>query len=92
MSQHTLKHTSKFASAASAHASQVEILSPGSCDQTRQGPSQGTRRSTLIKRMMSFAAVAGLVLALAPAAPTPFLPLSDLLSDALKDATPKANS
>jgi hypothetical protein len=68
MSKHTLKHTSKFATAASAHAGQVEILSPGSCDQTRPSPSQSTRRSTMTKHMMSIAAVAVLVFALAPEA------------------------
>ena len=39
----------------------------------------------MFKQMMGLLVLAGLVLALAPAAPTPFLPISDLLSDALKD-------
>ena len=39
----------------------------------------------ILKQMMGLLVLAGLVLALAPAAPTPFLPISDFLSDALKD-------
>jgi hypothetical protein len=39
----------------------------------------------ILKQLMGLLVLAGLVLALAPAAPTPFLPLSDLLHNVLRD-------
>ena len=47
------------------------ILNPGPQIETRQSPSEGERKSNMFKKMISFAAVAGLVLALAPASCPP---------------------
>ena len=68
-----------FSAASPAHSGQADILNPGSCVEARQSPSEGgssrrsavpkpERKSNMLKKMISFVAVAGLVLALAPAA------------------------
>ena len=55
-----------FSPESPAHSGQVDILNPG--PRGRQSPSEGRRRCEMLKKMISFVAVAGLVLALAPAA------------------------
>ena len=68
-----------FSAESPAHSGQADILNAGSCVETRQSPSEGgssrrsavpkpERNTNMFKRMISFVAVAGLVLALAPAA------------------------
>ena len=61
------KKKKMFSAESPAHNGQVDILNPGSRVEAPQSPSEGGRRSKMFKQMISFVAVAGLVLALAPA-------------------------
>ena len=54
-----------FSAASSTGNGLVDIQNPGSCVKARQSPSEGERKSNMFKKMISFAAVAGLVFALA---------------------------
>ena len=57
-----------FSAASSTGNGLVDIQNPGSCVKARQSPSEGGRKSKMLKQTILVAAVAGLVLALAPAA------------------------
>ena len=53
-----------FSAESTTHRVWLDTINPGSCVETRQSPEEGARNRKMSKRMISFVAVTGLVLAL----------------------------